>query len=77
MTDDSAGGMVHGAMDRESNVFADVQCRHQGFGFLGIDEVAFHSMKLSRGDAHAHCLHRRDVQYLFQNYREMKYGDRG
>jgi hypothetical protein len=57
MADDAAGGMEHGTVDGKGDIFGDVQRRHQFLGFLGIDEVAFHPMKLGCGDGHPGRFH--------------------
>jgi hypothetical protein len=40
--------------------------RHQLLGFLGVDEVAFHAVKLGRGDGHAGRLHGRFAVHQVQ-----------
>jgi hypothetical protein len=63
---DAAGGVVHGPVDGKGDILGDVQGRHQFLGLLGVDEVAFHAVKLGGGDGHAGRLHGRFAVHQVQ-----------
>jgi hypothetical protein len=66
MANDAAGGVEHGAVDGEGDILGDVQRRHQLLGFLGVDEVTLHAVKLGGGDGHAGRFHGRFAVHQVQ-----------